>query len=157
MITRTVIRDNRRLTSLGIFGIRGSSVPRAGLLVYQPIPKSDNLIIPEDEIYDESTIDIGFTATPRPGVTVEQVMSAVSHTSGVASYWYDTGDEPITRLAVGFGSLAGEGISELAGINTANILFKLINADTQSGVLAIYSPAVTAEILTKAKRALKIT
>ena len=36
----------------------GQSLPRTGLLAYITNPLSDNLLIPEDEVYDESTIDI---------------------------------------------------------------------------------------------------
>ena len=149
-----------------IFGGRSSArwgannqlrLPRNGLLVYFTRPFSDNLLIPESEVYDETAIDIGFAATPLPGATTGQVQSAVGHTSGVASYWFDSEDEPITRLAVGFGSLSGEGISELAGINTANVLFKLRSAAAQTGVLAVYAADTDAETLTKAKDALKIT
>lgn len=141
------------------FGFKrsGQGIPRTGLLAYITNPLSDNLLIPEDEMYDESTIDIGFILVPRTGVAVADLWAAVGHTSGVASYWFDAADEPITRLAVGFGSLAGEGISELAGINSANILFKLKNAEAQTGVLAIYAADTDAEILIKAKDALKIT
>ena len=141
------------------FGFKRKSAapPRAGLLSYLARPFSDNLIIPEDEIYDESTINIGFEANPRPGVTSAQVWAAVGHTSGVASYWFDADDQPITRLAVGFGSLSGQGISELAGINTANVLFKLKNATLQSGVLAIYALGTDQDILDRAKAILRIT
>ena len=92
------------------------------MLAYITNPLSDNLIIPEDEIYDESTVDIGFILIPRSGVAISALWAAVGHTSGTASYWFDANDEPITRLAVGFGSLIGEGIYELVGINTTNIL-----------------------------------
>ena len=83
--------------------------------------------------------------------------AAVGHISGVASYWFDADDEPITRLAVGFGSLVGEGISEQVGINTANILFKLTSTSMQTGRLAVYDPAMDPTVLTKAKAVLKIT
>ena len=138
-----------------MWGSRG--IPRTDLLAYVTNPLSDNLLIPEDEVYDEATIDIGFILVPRPGVDIADLWAAVGHTSGVASYWFDADDEPITRLAVGFGSLAGEGISEQAGINTANILFKLTSAERQTGRLAVYDPAVDAEVLTEAKAILKIT
>lgn len=141
------------------FGFKrsGQGIPRTGLLAYITNPLSDNLLIPEDEVYDESTIDIGFILVPRTGVAVADLWAAVGHTSGVTSYWFDAADEPITRLAVGFGSLVGEGISEQATINTANILFKLTSATLQTGRLAVYDPAVDPDVLTKAKQVLKIT
>ena len=135
----------------------GRGIPRTGLLAYITNPLSDNLLIPEDEVYDEATVDIGFILVPRPGVDVADLWAAVGHTSGVASYWFDADDEPITRLAVGFGSLVGEGISELADINTANVLFKLTNATLQTGRLAVYDPDVDVAVLIEAKTLLKIT
>lgn len=155
---RPVIRSSLRRVGRGPLQKQGGfPLPIDGLLAYLTRPLSDNLLIPEDEVYLETDIDIGFELSPRPGVTMEQVQAAVGHTSGVASYWFDADDEPITRLAVGFGSLAGEGISELAGINTANVLFKLKSATDQTGVLAIYAADTDRAILDKAKAALKIT
>ena len=155
---RPVIRGLRRRIGRGPLTRQGGQgIPLNGLLAYITNPRSDNLLIPEDEVYDEGTIDLGFELVPRPGIVIEDLWAAVGHTSGVASYWFDADDEPITRLAVGFGSLAGEGISELAGINTANILFKLTSATLQTGRLAVYDPAVDAAVLTEAKAKLKIT
>ena len=139
------------------FSRKGPGLPRTGLLAYITNPLSDNLLIPEDEEYDEDVVDIGFALVPRPGVAIADLWEAVGHTSGVASYWFGADDEPITRLAVGFGSLAGEGISESAGINTANILFKLTDAATQRGRLAVYAADTDAAILAEAKAKLKIT
>ena len=155
---RPVIRGLRRRIGRGPLTRQGGQgIPRTGLLAYITNPRSDNLLIPEDEVYDESTIDIGFILVPRTGVAVADLWTAVGHTSGVASYWFDAADDPITRLAVGFGSLVGEGISEQATINTVNILFKLTSATLQTGRLAVYDPAVDPDVLTKAKQVLKIT
>lgn len=140
-------------------GRQKNAFPRAGLLAYITRPLSDNLLIGEDEEYPEETVDWGFVLVPRPGVAIADLWSAVGHTSGVASYWFDADDEPITRLAVGIPgtSTAGEGISELVGINTANILFKLMDATQQTGRLAVYAIGTDAEIIEKAKDYLKIT
>jgi hypothetical protein len=149
---------NPRILNPGLFRSSGGNlIPNTGLLAYVTSPRSDNLIIPEDEEYDEATVDVGFILVPRSGVAIAELWAAVGHTSGVASYWFDADDEPITRLAVGFGSLVGQGISEQAGINTANVLFKLTSAERQTGRLAVYDPAVDSAVLTEAKAILKIT
>lgn len=124
-------------------GRRRKALPRTGLLLYLGRPNSDEYLIGEATEIGEDTYIWGFHTGSD-----ETIRAATGWTMGNANPFYDAAGDPVVVWA--------SEILAWADINTANVLFKSVSAEQQTGKLAIYAPDTSWEILEKAVDALKI-
>lgn len=124
----------------------GTSLPSTGLLLYLGRP---NLPAEETPIGEDLEVgeDLALWAFLLPDSY--SIRTATGWTIGNANLFYDTDGVPTYAWAID--------IASMAGINTANVLFKLVGgADDNNGKLAIYEIGTDSAILTKAKQILGI-
>lgn len=125
----------------------GLSLPSTGRLLYlgRPNLPSEETPIGEDlEVGEE----LALWAFLLPDS--DNIRTATGWTSGNANLFYDADGTPTYALAID--------IADMVGINTANVLFKLVGgADDNNGKLAIYEIGTDSAILTKAKTVLGVS
>ena len=123
------------------YGISNSSkrLPRNGLLIYLARPNSDEYLIGEDTEIGEDTYIWGYVLPDD-----SDIRDATGWEPGVANTFYDADGVPTAALATD--------IATSEGINEWNILFLLVDANNQTGRLAIYDPNTALSVINKATR-----
>ena len=114
-------------------------LPRQGLLIYLARPNSDEYLIGEDTEIGEDTYIWGYVLPDD-----SDIRDATGWEPGVANTFYDADGIPTAALATD--------IATSEGINEWNILFLLIDANNQTGRLAVYDPNTALSVINKAKR-----
>lgn len=115
-------------------------IPRQGLIAYFGRPNSDNRQWVEGDAWNEETSWWGYELSALLFNAIPALGNGV---------FFDAVGTPKTALATE--------IAAMPGINTGLILFKLLDANQQTGKLAIYATGTSNNILAKAKKGLKIT
>ena len=110
------------------YGISNSSevLPRNGLLIYLDWPNTE-----EHPLGFKLPNDL-------------DIRAATGWEPGVANTFYDADGVPTAALATD--------IAASDGINEWNILFLLVDANNQTGILAIYDPNTALSVINKARR-----
>ena len=145
-VARTVKRVTESPVSRSMGRSYGLSLPSTGRLLYLGRP---NLPAEETPIGEDLEVgeDLSLWAFLLPDS--DNIRTATGWEAGTANLFYDSTGTPTYAWAVD--------IADMAGINTANVLFKLVGgADDNNGKLAIYEIGTDSAILAKAKQTLGI-
>ena len=124
------------------YGISNSSkrLPRNGLLLYLARPNSDEYLVGEDTEIGEDTYIWGYVLPDD-----SDIRAATGWVNGAANVFYTSTGVPIVALATEIA----------AAILPANVVFRLVDAVTQTGKLAIYTATTTEATLAKARSVLR--
>lgn len=124
----------------------GVSLPSIGRLLYLGRP---NLPAEETPIGEDLEVGENLSLWAFLLPDSDNIRVATGWEAGTANLFYDSTGTPTYAWAVD--------IADMAGINTANVLFKLVGgADDNNGKLAIYEIGTDSAILAKAKKTLGI-
>lgn len=125
----------------------GEQLP-SGYLLYLARPNSDGYLVDEGTEWDESIIDWGYELPDD-----SDFRDAVGWTSGngwqtIGNPFYFDDGTPRTALATE--------IADWSLINTGNVLFRMVDADMQTGKLVVYPVDTDDVVLEKACKVLRI-